>query len=73
MIFWIFSVEWKGQDESQIHLGESKTEIYIGTKIKRTLIDCVMVWTAFSHKIFSRKPSENACDTANTKKDCQRN
>lgn len=70
-ILWTFSVEWKWQDESQTHLCESKTEIYISKMIifKKMLTDCVTIWTAFSHEIISRRPSENACDTGDTKKD----
>lgn len=63
---------WK---PDQIHFVEIKTKIYVRNKIifERTLTDCMMIWVAFSYKIFSRKPSENSCDIMDTKKDWQRN
>lgn len=55
----------------QIHVCELKTKIFVNDKIifKRTLTDFVLVWVAFSHEIFSRKPSGNACDIMDTEKD----
>lgn len=60
---------------AHIYSDDTKTEIDRSDAIVLKMIwtGSVMVHVAFSHKIFSRKLSENFCDIRGTKRDLQKN